>query len=442
MPKAGNAGQLEAVLRQGVALQRNGRLREAETIYRQILRSHPAQPQALHFLGLVAKAAGLFGEAEKLIRRALEVSPGYAEAWFNLGTTLRQVGRLDEAVQAFETALALKPESLANRLGLGETLLRSGRNEAGLACQREVVARHPDDAAAHFALANALQETGDWKAAVASYGAAARLDPKIAGLNNNLAAALIKLGDLRAALAAAEAELRQDPQNPPAIAYKAQALWELGREAEAEALVDYDRFIFQDRLTAPEGFASLAEFNTALVHDLGEHPTLSQAVDPKQRAIRGGAVALAVNSAPTPAIAALERAFQERIQGWAASLPDDPAHPFLCRKPNSYGLNMWGNLLTSQGYQAAHIHNAGWVSGVYYAAVPRSVSAKSDSQEGWIEFGRPGYGLPSRVAPRLHALAPEAGMMLLFPSYFWHRTLPFEGESLRVSVAFDLQATG
>ncbi|MCW5581951.1 MAG: hypothetical protein KIS72_11480 [Luteimonas sp.] len=35
-------------------------------------------------------------------------------------------------------------------------------------------------------------------------------------------------------------------------------------------------------------------------------------------------------------------------------------------------------------------------------------------------------------------IRPEEGTMLLFPSYFYHRTLPFEDESPRISIAFDV----
>lgn len=35
-------------------------------------------------------------------------------------------------------------------------------------------------------------------------------------------------------------------------------------------------------------------------------------------------------------------------------------------------------------------------------------------------------------------IQPVAGMMLLFPSYFWHRTIPFDSAQERLSIAFDL----
>jgi len=32
---------------------------------------------------------------------------------------------------------------------------------------------------------------------------------------------------------------------------------------------------------------------------------------------------------------------------------------------------------------------------------------------------------------------PERGMLVLFPSFFWHGTVPFGGNGTRLTVAFD-----
>ena len=47
---------------------------------------------------------------------------------------------------------------------------------------------------------------------------------------------------------------------------------------------------------------------------------------------------------------------------------------------------------------------------------------------------------PAAEAPRhaLRTIRPEAGVMYLFPSYFWHGVVPFEGERERICVAFDV----
>ncbi len=42
------------------------------------------------------------------------------------------------------------------------------------------------------------------------------------------------------------------------------------------------------------------------------------------------------------------------------------------------------------------------------------------------------------IAPEVRFYRPEEGPMFLFPSYFYHRTVSFESEQPRVSIAFDI----
>ena len=97
---------------------------------------------------------------------------------------------------------------------------------------------------------------------------------------------------------------------------------------------------------------------------------------------------------------------------------------------------LWPTVLGSQGHQASHIHPGGWLSGVYYVRLPAGVGG--DDQAGWIEFGDPGAEIPHVRAPETRRARPEAGLMLLFPSYLFHRTLPFAANEPRISIAFDV----
>ncbi len=59
-------------------------------------------------------------------------------------------------------------------------------------------------------------------------------------------------------------------------------------------------------------------------------------------------------------------------------------------------------------------------------------------REGWIEFGRPSAELPTVPDEALRWMRPREGLLLLFRSYLFHRTLPFRGAGERVSVSFDV----
>ena len=90
------------------------------------------------------------------------------------------------------------------------------------------------------------------------------------------------------------------------------------------------------------------------------------------------------------------------------------------------------------GHQLAHIHPAAWLSGVYYVKVPEIVSDDSGGRSGWIVLGSPPDHFHNRVVPEIRAVKPEPGKMLLFPSYYYHHTIPYESDETRISIAFDL----
>jgi hypothetical protein len=98
---------------------------------------------------------------------------------------------------------------------------------------------------------------------------------------------------------------------------------------------------------------------------------------------------------------------------------------------------MWCVVLQSGGHQIPHIHPEAWLSGVYYPQVPEAIRTGA-GPEGWLEFGYAERPFPSLLEPRIVRIRPAEGLLVMFPSYFYHRTVPFEADGTRISVAFDL----
>jgi hypothetical protein len=95
------------------------------------------------------------------------------------------------------------------------------------------------------------------------------------------------------------------------------------------------------------------------------------------------------------------------------------------------------------GHEDWHMHPGGWISGVYYAAVPTAVPpvAPHDggAHPGAIEFGPFPFGGERDVRgwPRAH-MTPRPSLLLLFPSYYGHRTYATRVGDPRIVVAFDV----
>lgn len=407
-----------------------GDLVTAERACRNALKAAPNHPGGLHLLGLTAKRAGHLEPALDLFRKAVAAAPRYAEAWVNMGRLLNETGKAEEAKSAFQKALEARAAYLPAELGLALALKAAGEVVAARSLLEATANTHPDAASPCSELGNLLQEQGAFEDAIAAYSESLSRQSGQNPVLSNRAAALLKAGQPQAALDDADAYLASGARSAYVVAYRVLALQMLGRQDEAKAWCDPETMVFPHQPAAPAGFSK------ALETDIRAHPTLTEQWDPSRRAARGGKVTADLMSYPTPAIESFIRLIRTAVDGLIERLPNESGHPFFGAKPTNYNLTVWANILAPGGHQASHIHNLGWVSGVYYPDLPPEIS--DASHQGWIAFGEPGYGLPRPNALQPVVRKPEAGMMFLFPSYMWHHTIPLETGAERVSVAFDI----
>ncbi len=407
-----------------------GDLVTAERTCRGVLKHSPNHPGALHLLGLTGVRAGHVQAGVDLLRKAVDVAPHYAEAWASLGRALADSGDFAGAEQAYRQALAARPHYWPAENGLAAVLKAKGQIAEARSILTTAAGTHPDQASPPFELANLLQEQGDLTAAIAAYTAALARNPGLTSARSNRAAARLKAGDAAGALEDADAYLATGTKSANVVAYRVLALQFLGRVDEAREWADTASMVYPVTPAAEPGFAARLEA------DIRAHPQLIQDWDPAKRAARGGKVVPDLTREPTPAIAQFLALVRAEVDGLRDRLPDRAGHPFFGAKPNDYRMIVWANVLAPGGHQAAHIHNYGWISGVYYPLLPDDITDATDA--GWISFGAPGYSLPSPPNLETLTLQPAPGGMFLFPSYLWHHTVPLETGAERISIAFDI----
>jgi len=226
-------------LQQAIGLHQQGRLADAEILYRQILAREPAHFDALHLLGVVRLQQGRGAEALELIDKALTVDPRSARALSNHGLVLFGLGRQDEALASLDRALALDstfPDALANRAQLH---YRAGRYDAAAADFERLLKLRPDYAEGFFLHGNALAQIGRYGDAVACYDRALALRPTIAEIFSNRGNALEALMRYDEALASYDRALTLKPDYAEAHNNRATLLATLKRHEEA--LAGFDR---------------------------------------------------------------------------------------------------------------------------------------------------------------------------------------------------------
>lgn len=238
---AGPSANAPEVLAQAVQSHRQGRLDEAESLYRRALRRDPRCVDALHFLGVLTSQRGRHAEADELIRQALALNPRYADAWNNLGNVLAGMDRWDEAATAYRKTVELAPGNPSAHCNLGVMLLRADRLAEAATAFQQAIALAPGLAEAHFNLGKALHAQGQYEAAIAAYRETLRRQPANAMAYKSLGLLLYKLNRTEEATALFLDWLAREPTNPVARHLLAA---HSGRDAPERAADDYVQNLF------------------------------------------------------------------------------------------------------------------------------------------------------------------------------------------------------
>ena len=284
---------IQQALQQGVAAHKKGQVEEAERLYKAILNSQPAQPDANHNLGVLLVSINKTDAALPLFKVAVETNSKVDQFWLSYIDALIKAKQGENAKQVLEQAKnqgvaeykldilktqlnslnttgnvysANPPQILlsrllehyqSGRLGDAEILALSitrdfpndnfswmilaavfkaiGRNTEALNANQTAVELSPQDAEAHSNLGVTLQELGRLNEAEVSLRQAIVLRPNYPEAHNNLGNALKEQGRLDEAEASYRQAIVLKPGYANAHSNLGATLQDLSKLDEAEA---------------------------------------------------------------------------------------------------------------------------------------------------------------------------------------------------------------
>lgn len=433
----------------GLVLHQLGDLSGCERELREAVRLAPGDGAAEFALASICNRLGKEADAEAAVRRAIAKGMDDAHSHLLLGRILGRQNRLAEAESAWRAAIRRDPSSPQGHRELAELVwMQTG----DLAKARAALDTAPQTAEIVTITVNLLQGAGEEKEAYALAAARARRDPSLhilaaraalgtdpSAADRHLAAAPpgitqaarakteievdLALGRAEQAVRRAEALRAARPRDQHATALLATA-WRLAGDPRYRALYDYDRLVRSYRIDPPEGWSSLA----AYLDDLGQaldgiHGPLTHPVGQSLR--HGSQTMRNLSDYPDKAVRALFGALDAPIRRHLAAIGAPGQNYALA--------SAWSVRLNSGGFHINHVHPEGWVSSAFYVRTPKDLPG----QEGFLKFGEPGPPTAPHL-PEEHLVRPEPGLLVLFPSYMWHGTVPFTSVEKRLTCAFDI----
>jgi protein O-GlcNAc transferase len=248
----------EHAFRSALALHREGRANEADTLCDAILRAAPRHHAACHLRGLIALKCGDVDRGIALIEQSLAIEPDQPAAHCNIGNARLGQGRALEALARFDEALRQRPGYVAASYNRANALKDLGRLEEALAGYDAVLTLQSEHVPALNNRGLVLAELARFVEARDAFARAIELDPGFASAHANVAAVLLRLHHPLEALQSLERVLALAPTNLDALCQRARACSALQRQEQA--LESYQRAlgVAPDLLPALRGAAGVA----------------------------------------------------------------------------------------------------------------------------------------------------------------------------------------
>lgn len=454
----------------GNACKRQARFADAIECYREAIERRPDYAEAHHNLGLCLRMQNEPQAALEHYEQAVRLGLDRAELHHNRANALADLRDMDRAITAYRAAIERNPLDVASHRNLNSLLWQQGLVDGYLDSYRAAIAgnrRRASDLQYAYAialnqqerfdeaervllealgpnrqssplvslLAYTLENEGRWDEALKLHGAAVNMPDSIPDHRISFARALLARGRPDEALTQAQAGAAQMPQNQRALAYLG-LCWRLLGDERDDLLNDYESMVRVYDVPVPDGFGSTAEFNERLNEVIGELHFARQ--HPPEQTLRGGTQTAGNLFVQREAeIQALVEALRDCIADYIRRMPNDPRHPLWSRRSENFGFSTsWSVRLRRSGYHSMHMHPFGWISSAYYVDIPPEIES-SDAAGGGLKFGEPDIDLGEHGKAR-RRIQPAVGRLVLFPSYMWHGTVPFDSDRTRTTVAFDV----
>lgn len=147
-----------SLLQQAFQLYQSGQADKAATICREVLRTQPRQPDALHVLGNIAKDQGQLQQALQYFQQGLQAAPRHIHMLNSAGLLFRKMGYLQEARQCFEGAIEIDPGYFHGRYNLANLCRSEGDLDRAKELYRQVLKQNSRFADALANLASILEQ--------------------------------------------------------------------------------------------------------------------------------------------------------------------------------------------------------------------------------------------------------------------------------------------
>ena len=385
---------------------------------------------AYNILALAYKKLGNYGLAQELYEKLLVSNPKNTVFLGNLGNIYNDVGKLDRAEECFKKSLAINPKNFDISVSLGSLSANTGKLDEALLNFNMILELHDDLTNEqlndiNYRIAEIYRQKGNpfIDKAIQYYSRS----------NQPLSSAhkldLIYRSKDKTVYYEEEEKINATGElNPLLAAIQTHASIRYDSPDKNLFCKDPFKYIYHSKLTSKEGF------NDGLVENLLK---IKSSLSSTTQALLNNGQQSAGNFllSNDPSVEIIKKIILNRIKDYRDHYKGS-SDGFIKKWPKNPDLHGWIIDIKKGGSLGSHMHKLGWLSGSLYL----NLKKPPESNQGNIIFSLNGanYPVDSKYFPS-EEFNIEKGDIVLFPSSIFHKTVPFESEENRITLAFDIK---
>ena len=381
-----------------------------------------ADSDTINFLALAYKNLGEIESAVNTFKKGIKKYPRAGLLLSNLANIYRDNGALSEAVECLVRAIELIPDNPS----LGLVLTQQGKLEEARESLETALKMEPNKASLRYNVANIYRKLEKLDTAIRYFEGV-----DIGLSQSHLTECLYYSGEYKKFIKKLDELNRRQVTDPLIGALTEHARITLNHEGLNAFCARPTSYIYRANIdrSGPTGKTLGAIRNFASTSE-SEYRTQSQ-----QKLLTNGVQSPGnLLDSNRSFVDPLRKILESSVAAYRDKFSNSN-EPFLKYWPKKYELFAWVIVVRKDGYLAPHIHKEGWLSGSLYLELPKSRT----QNEAAISFGLHGANYPDMGKSFKDTPVQIAeGMVCMFPSSLFHKTVPFRSSQKRISLAFDV----
>ncbi len=406
---------------------------KAIEVLEQAILISPKNASLFHNLAGAYADIGETEKAEEKYRMAVKIDPSNVEHHHWLSSHLWKYGKRNEFDKSYTQFLTIKPNDINIRLALADKYRLAKKYQKAIDCYEYVIKYDKSNKSSLYKLGICQRELGLFDDSFENVRQSWRKNKADKHISEEYVTSLLSIGKADEANLLLGKLLKKDPYNQGLWALKSIAL-RISKSEEYYWLNNYNELILVEKIDTPSGYSSIKDFNTYLASEIKKMHIDGN--EPLEQSLLGGTQTIGdLFSKKKTVISELKAQLLMCERKFFGKIKYDSNHPVRSRVNQKTGYNgSWSVLLHQGGYHRSHFHSKGWYSGPYYVKIPKDI----ENKEGCLKIGEPGFNMINKLEPDF-IITPEEGVMIRFPSMFWHGTLPFKSDEERLTITCDIE---